>query len=90
MSGTVEELLDAVAHGDERAFEQFYDQLATPVMGMVRAVLRDRAQSEEVVQEVFVELWRTAATFRPGRGCGYAWALTIARQHAVDRVRAVG
>lgn len=85
---TAEELLSAVAHGDERAFERLYDQLAAPVTGMVRAVVRDPTQSEEVVQEVFVQLWQTALQYRHDRGGVRAWAMTVAHHRAVDRVRA--
>jgi RNA polymerase sigma-70 factor (ECF subfamily) len=85
---TAEELLRAAAGGDERAFERLYDRLAAPVTGMVRAVLRDQAQSEEVVQEVFVQLWRTAPKYRQERGGVHAWAMTVAHHRAVDRVRA--
>ncbi|GAB3450764.1 ECF RNA polymerase sigma factor SigK [Actinophytocola sediminis] len=80
-------MLSAVAQGDERAFELVYDLLAVPVTRMVRAVVRDHAQSEDVVREVFVELWRTAPRYRPSRGAVQAWAITVAHHRAVDRVR---
>ncbi|RZQ63219.1 ECF RNA polymerase sigma factor SigK [Amycolatopsis suaedae] len=86
-AATAEELLVRVARGDERAFEQLYDLLAGPVFGLVRRIVRDRAQSEEVAQEVLVELWRTAARFSPERGNAMNWALTVAHRRAVDRVR---
>jgi RNA polymerase sigma-70 factor (ECF subfamily) len=82
-----EELLVAVACGSEAAFEQLYDLIAGPVFGAVRQVVRDVAQSEEVTQEVFVDLWRTAARFDPARGSALTWALTMAHRRAVDRVR---
>ena len=81
-------LLTQVARGDHRAFEPVYGELAGPVYGVVRQVLRDPAQSEEVAQEVLLELWRTASRFDPARGSAAAWALTIAHRRAVDRVRA--
>jgi RNA polymerase sigma-70 factor, ECF subfamily len=83
----LEELMSMVARGDEQAFERLYDELAGPILGLVQRVLRDPAQSEEVAQEVLVELWRTAARYRPERGSVRTWALTLAHRRAVDRVR---
>ena len=83
----LEELIGQVARGDRDAFEAVYRQLAAPVYGLIRRVLRDPAQSEEVTQEVMVELWRTATRFDPKRGSARTWALTLAHRRAVDRVR---
>jgi len=84
---TAEDLLVRVAKGDERAFDALYDRLAGPVLGLVRRILRDAAQSEEVTQEVMVELWRTATRYSPQRGSALNWAMTLAHRRAVDRVR---
>ncbi|MFF5175537.1 ECF RNA polymerase sigma factor SigK [Micromonospora sp. NPDC000089] len=80
-------LLRAVARGDEAAFERLYGIVAPRVYGLVRRVLRDPAQAEEVTQEVLVEVWRTAARFDPARGSATAWIFTVAHRRAVDRVR---
>ncbi|WP_415947959.1 sigma-70 family RNA polymerase sigma factor [Streptomyces sp. KLOTTS4A1] len=83
----LQELMGLVALGDQDAFAAVYDRTMGPVLGTVRAVLRDHAQSEEVAQEVMVELWRTAARYRPDRGTAINWILTLAHRRAVDRVR---
>lgn len=82
-----DELLVLVADGDQRAFEDLYALVSGPVYGLVRRVVRDPAQSEEVAQEVLLETWRQAARYDPGRGSALSWILTLAHRRAVDRVR---
>ncbi|GAB3508044.1 ECF RNA polymerase sigma factor SigK [Amycolatopsis cihanbeyliensis] len=84
---TAERLLAAVAKGDDGAFDRLYDLVAGPVLGVIRQILRDAAQSEEVAQEVLVEVWRTATKYREERGRAMTWVLTLAHRRAVDRVR---
>jgi RNA polymerase sigma-70 factor, ECF subfamily len=81
------DLLIHVARGDQDAFEQLYDRLAGPAYGVIRRVLRDPSQSEEVTQEVLLEVWRTAARFDPAMGGAATWVMTIAHRRAIDRVR---
>ena len=80
-------LLALVAKGDQAAFEAVYDRVCAPVFGTVRSVVRDPGLSEEVTQEVFVEVWRAASRFDAGKGSPMAWVATIAHRRAVDRVR---
>jgi RNA polymerase sigma-70 factor (ECF subfamily) len=86
-AGELRVLLERVARGDRDAFEDLCHQIAAPVFGTVRAVLRDVPQSEEVAQEVLVEVWQSASRFDPRRGGALAWVTMIAHRRAVDRVR---
>jgi RNA polymerase sigma-70 factor (ECF subfamily) len=70
------------------AFEAVYDELSAPVFGLIKKVLRNPAQSEEVAQEVLLEVWRTASRFDASRGGAVSWVMTMAHRRAVDRVRA--
>jgi RNA polymerase sigma-70 factor (ECF subfamily) len=82
------DLLAQVAEGSQEAFSELYDQLAPRVFGLVRRLLKDFAQSEEVAQEVFLEIWQTASRYDPTKGGASTWILTMAHRRAVDRVRA--
>ncbi|PKW14594.1 ECF RNA polymerase sigma factor SigK [Saccharopolyspora spinosa] len=84
---SAEQLLGGVAKGDEQAFELLYDLVSAPLFGLVQRIVRDPAQSEEVAQEVLVEVWRTAARYRRDRGSALTWILTVGHRRAVDRVR---
>jgi RNA polymerase sigma-70 factor (ECF subfamily) len=83
----LEDLLAAVARGDRDAFEEVYTRISGPVYGLVRRVLRDPAQSEEVTQEVLLGAWRSATRFDEKQGSALAWVMTMAHRRAVDRVR---
>ncbi len=84
---SLETLLGGVARGDEAAFEAVCARAAATVFGVVRRVVRDPCQAEEVTQEVLLEVWLAACRFQPGRGSAMAWVTTIAHRRAVDRVR---
>jgi len=86
-AGTPAELMARVARGDAVAFGQVYDLMAPRVYGLIRRVLRNPAQSEEVTQEVMVEVWRTATRYDADRGSLASWILTMAHRRAIDRVR---
>src|SRR5258708_26766503 len=81
------DLLKAVARGDERAYEAVYDLTSGWVLGVAKRVLRDPALAEEVMQEVMLEVWRLAGRFDPARGGGSSWVRTLGHRGAGDRVR---
>ncbi|MBW9211214.1 ECF RNA polymerase sigma factor SigK [Mumia sp. zg.B53] len=83
----LEALMARVARGDEGAFGSVYDALSGAVFGLVRRVLRDPVRSEEVTQEVFLQVWQKAPNFDAGRGRARSWVLTLAHRRAVDAVR---
>jgi len=85
---SLEDLLTAVASGDRRAFAELYDRTAPRVLGLIKRLLIDHSQSEEVAQEVFLEIWQNATRYEPGKGSAVTWMLTMAHRRAVDRVRA--
>ncbi|KJL49402.1 ECF RNA polymerase sigma factor SigK [Microbacterium hydrocarbonoxydans] len=84
----VADLLGRIADGDQIAFAELYDSLSSRVFGLILRVLVNRSQSEEVLQEVFLEIWQSADRFAPNKGQGRSWVMTIAHRRAVDRVRA--
>ncbi len=86
-SSDLDALLRRVAHGDNAAFAAFYDQTKSRVYGLVTRVLRDAGYSEETTQEIYLEVWRTAAEFDSARGSALAWLLTMTHRRAIDRVR---
>jgi RNA polymerase sigma-70 factor (ECF subfamily) len=88
MSNELDALLRQVARGDGAAFATVYDLTKARVYGLVTRVVRDPGYGEETTQEVYLEVWRTAAQYDPAKGSPLAWLLTIAHRRAVDRVRA--
>jgi RNA polymerase sigma-70 factor, ECF subfamily len=80
-------LLGRVARGDQDAYAAVYDRTAGQVLGLVLSIVRDPAQSEEVMQEVLLDVWRSASRFDAELGSAAAWMMTLAHRRAVDRVR---
>ncbi|MEJ7795233.1 MAG: ECF RNA polymerase sigma factor SigK [Nocardioides sp.] len=80
-------LLKRSSRGDNEAFAAFYDATSARAFGLAVRVVRDPAQAEEVAQEAFLEVWRTATRFQSERGSAIGWLLTIVHRKAVDRVR---
>jgi RNA polymerase sigma-70 factor, ECF subfamily len=84
----IESLLGRVAARDSRALGELYDCTARYVLGLVRRIVADSDAAAEITQEVYVQVWRTAASFDPVRASGWSWLALLARSRAVDRLRA--
>ena len=84
---SLNDLLGRVAEGDEVAFAELYDRSSDRVLGLVRRLLKDHAQSEEVTQEIFLEVWQNATRYEAAKGSATTWILTMAHRRAVDRIR---
>jgi RNA polymerase sigma-70 factor, ECF subfamily len=81
-------LLTRVADGDQWAFVELYDSLAPRALGIATRVIVDRQFAEDVVQEVFSEIWQKATSFDRSKGSGATWVFGLTRNRAIDRVRA--
>jgi RNA polymerase sigma-70 factor (ECF subfamily) len=83
-------LLMRAADGDQPAFKAFYDRTSAKLFGIILRILVERGEAEDVLQEVYVTVWRKAAEFDPTRASPVTWLATIARNRAIDRLRARG
>jgi RNA polymerase sigma-70 factor (ECF subfamily) len=81
-------LLARVAKGDHQAFSQLYDQSSTLLYSLVLRIVGHREEASELLQEVYLEVWRKVARYDVGRGTPIAWLITLARSRAIDRLRA--
>jgi len=84
---TIDELLALVGRGDRVAFGALYDETAPRLFGLIRRLVVDPAQAEEVTQDVYLELWQSAARFDATKGNALSWMFTLAHRRAVDRIR---
>ena len=84
------ELLKAVARGDEQALAQLYDSYRLILFGLLVRILNSREEAEDVLQEVFLQVWRRARDFDETRGKPFTWLVTLARSRAIDRLRSLG
>jgi RNA polymerase sigma-70 factor (ECF subfamily) len=80
-------LVGGMARGDRDAFARFYDLHASLVFTFALRLLRDRAEAEEVTQDVFLQAWRQAGEYREERGTPEAWLLTMVRSRGIDKLR---
>jgi RNA polymerase sigma-70 factor (ECF subfamily) len=83
-------LLNAIARQDEQALASLYDRYRLILFGLLMRILRSREEAEDVLQEVFLQVWRRASDFDPQRGRPFTWLVTLARSRAIDRLRQLG
>lgn len=83
------ELLHAVVRGDESALAALYDRYHSILLGLLLRILHSRVEAEDVLQEVFLQIWQRAANFDEARGRGFTWMVTLARSRAIDRLRSL-
>jgi len=83
------ELLKAIARQDETALGQLYDRYRVILFGLLVRILNSREEAEDVLQEVFLQVWRRAADFDENRGRPFTWLVTLARSRGIDRFRSL-
>ena len=84
------ELLHAVARGDEAALARLYDAYRVILFGLLVRILNSREEAEDILQDVFIQVWRLAKDFDENRGRPFTWLVTLARSRAIDRIRQIG
>jgi len=83
------ELIHAIVQGDEQAFASLYDRYHSSLLGFLLRILNSKAEAEDVLQEVFVQVWQHAPDYDETRGRVFTWLVTIARSRALDRLRSL-
>jgi len=86
-SQALADLLSRVALGDRAAFDRLYRDTSPHLLGVILRIQRDRAQAEDVLQEVYVNVWRSAQSFNPALSQARTWLNSVARNRAIDSLR---
>jgi RNA polymerase sigma-70 factor (ECF subfamily) len=81
------DLLQRIARDDRQAFEELYERFSRPLYATALRILNDSAEAQDIVQDTFLALWEKAATYESARGSAFAWAVTLTRNRAIDRIR---
>jgi RNA polymerase sigma-70 factor (ECF subfamily) len=87
---TQEELIPMLLRKEERAFTQLYDMYSKSLFSVITNLVSDREEAEDVLQEVFVKIWKNIETYNQSKGRLYTWMLNIARNTAIDKLRSKG
>ncbi|MES2411860.1 MAG: sigma-70 family RNA polymerase sigma factor [Bacteroidota bacterium] len=87
---TQEELLPLLLRKEERAFTQLYDMYSKSLFSIITNLINDREEAEDVLQEVFVKIWKNIETYNQSKGRLYTWMLNITRNTAIDKLRSKG
>ena len=82
-------LIQRTATQDREAFSQLYDRFSSLVFSLAMRMLRAQSDAEDLLQEVFMQVWRQAGNYSPERGSPEAWIINIARSRAIDKLRAI-
>ena len=82
--------LARVAAGDRAAMQEVYRRTSAKLFGVCLRIFGERAEAEDAVQDVYLAIWRKAGTFDPARSSPITWLVTLARNRAIDRLRASG
>jgi RNA polymerase sigma-70 factor, ECF subfamily len=80
-------LIRRMAGGDRDALAELYDSLSRPLYSTARHILNDASEAQDVVHDVFLALWKNAASFDSSRGAAFSWAVTLTRNRSIDRLR---
>jgi RNA polymerase sigma-70 factor, ECF subfamily len=82
-------LIQQIAKQDREAFGQLYDRSSSLVFSLAMRMLKVRSDAEDLLQEVFVQVWRQAVNYSADRGSPEAWIINIARSRAIDKIRSI-
>lgn len=85
-----EELLPLLLKKDDRSFTLLYDNYSKSLYGVIFNLIRDKEEAEDLLQEVFVKIWKNIDTYNDSKGRFYTWMLNIARNATIDRLRSKG
>ncbi len=87
---TQEELLPLLLRKEEKAFTTLYDMYSKSLFSIITNLIKDREEAEDVLQEVFVKIWKNIDSYNQSKGRLYTWMLNITRNTAIDKLRSKG